>query len=420
MTETARRTQALLLTAVAVTAMGQTLVFAILPSLGRAAGIADIKVGLIISCSSVMFALASPVWGRISEYMGRKPVLVIGLTGYAVGTLLFATAFWLGIRGLMTGVLLVVALIASRVLQASIMAATPSAAAAYMADTSTAEHRTRAMGRIGAAHNLGTVIGPAVGGLIASVSLVLPLYLVVVITALMALWVLRVLPESPYILARGPAATPFSLRATLRDSFAAYTDKRLRDVLLVGLMLFVSFAIVQQTLGFLFQDRLAMTPQQAAAGVGVAMMCAALASLLAQAVVVQRLGWTPEAILRLGVPLMASGVLLLLWAPDRVWVTVSVMLLGLGLGLGMPGVSSAASLRVGADEQGAVAGLMSACPALGFIFGPVIGTGLYQLQPNWPYLTVLVLFAPLMLAVWRLGRSGERHLQDGPDHRTGQ
>ena len=68
----------------------------------------------------------------------------------------------------------------------------------------------------------------------------------------------------------------------------------------------------------------------------------------------------------------------------------------------MPGVSSAASLRVGVEEQGAVAGLMSACPALGFIFGPVIGTGLYQLQPHWPYLLVLVLFVPLMLAVWRL------------------
>ncbi|WP_245932418.1 MFS transporter [Isoalcanivorax indicus] len=398
----ARRTQAMLLTAVAVTGMGQTLVFAILPSLGRAAGIADIKVGLIISCSSLMFALASPVWGRTSEYLGRKPVLVIGLAGYALGTALFATAFWFGIRGVMTGMLLVTALIASRVLQASIMAATPPAAAAYMADTSSPATRTKAMGRIGAAHNLGTVVGPAVGGLIAGISLVAPLYMVAVITALMALWVWRALPESPYILQRGRPAAPFSLGNTLRSSFTAYTDRRLTDILLVGLMLFVAFAIVQQTLGFLFQDRLAMSPQQAAGGVGIAMMCAALTSLLAQAVIVQRLGWSPEAILRLAVPLMGTGVLLLLWAPDQVWVTVSVMLLGLGLGLGMPGVSSAASLRVGVEEQGAVAGLMSACPALGFIFGPVIGTGLYQLQPNWPYLLVLVLFVPLMWAVWRL------------------
>ncbi|MCH8542877.1 MAG: MFS transporter [Alcanivorax sp.] len=400
-----RRTQIMLLAAVAATGMGQTLVFAILPSLGRAAGIADVKVGLIISCSSLMFALASPVWGRASEYLGRKPVLVIGLTGYAIGTALFATAFWFGIRGVLTGALLVTALIASRVLQASIMAATPPAAAAYMADTSEASSRTKAMGRIGAAHNLGTVIGPAVGGLIAGVSLVAPLYLVAIVTAMMALWVMRALPESPYIIARGPNSTPFSLGDTLRTSFTAYTDRRLTDILLVGLMMFLAFAIVQQTLGFMFQDRLGMSPQQAAGGVGIAMMCAALASLLAQAVIVQRLGWAPEAILRLAVPLMGAGVLVLIWAPGQLMVTVSVILLGLGLGLGMPGVSSAASLRVGPDEQGAVAGLMSACPALGFIFGPVIGTGLYQIQPLWPYWLVVVLFLPLSIAVWRLGRA---------------
>ena len=58
-----------------VTALGQTLVFILLPSLGRAAGLAEIQVGLIISCSSLAFALASPIWGYLSELRGRRPVL---------------------------------------------------------------------------------------------------------------------------------------------------------------------------------------------------------------------------------------------------------------------------------------------------------------------------------------------------------
>ena len=66
---------------------------------------------------------------------------------------------------------------------------------------------------------------------------------------------------------------------------------------------------------------------------------------------------------------------------------------------------SLASLRVGHEEQGRVAGLASACPALGFILGPLVGTGLYTLDHRWPYLLVMVLLLPLSLLAWRLVRS---------------
>ncbi|MFN3713153.1 MAG: MFS transporter [Alcanivoracaceae bacterium] len=394
----------LLLLAVAVTGMGQTLVFAILPSLGRATGLADIQVGLIITCSSLAFALASPVWGRLSEYLGRRPVLVIGLSGYAGGTLLFALVFEAGLAGVARGWALLALLVLARVLQALVMAASPPAATAYIADVTSAAERTRGMGRIGAAHNFGTIVGPALGGALAVFGLVMPLYAVVLITASMAVVVWRRLPESPWILQRPRPARPFSLPDAIRASLAAYVDRRLLDVLLIGVSLFLCFAVVQQTLGFMYQDRFALSPAQGAAGVGVAMMLAAVTSLLAQAVIVQRLRWPPENLLRLAVPAIGIGSLILLFAPMQAVAAGAIALVGLGLGLGMPGVSSAASLRVGVEEQGAVAGMMSACPALGYILGPVVGTGLYQLWPLAPYVLVCVLVLPLGWAVWRLGR----------------
>ena len=118
-------TQSLLLAAVGVTALGQTLVFTLLPSLGRATGLAEIQVGLIISCSSLAFALASPVWGYLSELYGRRPILIIGLSGYATGTLLFALVFQAGLAGWVSGGVLVALLVAARMSQAVIMAATP-------------------------------------------------------------------------------------------------------------------------------------------------------------------------------------------------------------------------------------------------------------------------------------------------------
>ena len=395
-------TQAILLAAVVATAAGQTLVFAILPSLGRAARMEDFHVGLIISCSALVYALASPLWGRFSEYAGRKPVLLIGLGGYTLGTLVFATLFQLGIGGVLTGMTLLAALILARVLQASLMAGTPPAATSYIADITDTEARTRGMARVGAAHNLGTILGPGLGGMLAGVSLVLPLYAAAGVTAVMALLVLVALRESPWILSREKPEEVFTMGSATRHSIRAWLDRRVVNVLLVGVLLFMAFALVQQTLGFLFQDRLEMSPARAAGGVGLAMTLAATASMLSQAVIVQKLNLSPRVLLRLATPVMMAGVLLLIHAQTQWNMTLAVALVGLGLGLGIPGVASLASLRVGADEQGTVAGLMGACPALGFIVGPAVGTGLYQLNPVWPYWVVVGMLLPLSVMAWKI------------------
>src|SRR5699024_6213742 len=177
---------------------------------------------------------------------------------------------------------------------------------------------------------------------------------------------------------------------------------RLTGILMLGVGMFFSFAVVQQTLGFLFQDKLLLPPKQAAASVGIAMMIAATASIISQIVIVQKLSWSTDRLLKIGFTSIALGVACLLLAQQHLSIIVAVTLVGLGVGLAMPGISSAASLRVGANEQGAVAGMLSAAPALGFTVGPVMGTGLYQLNPQLPYILVLIIFVPLLCAVWRI------------------
>lgn len=356
------------------------------------------EVGLIISCSSLVFALASPIWGTISESLGRKNVLVIGLTGYSLGTLLFSLVFHAGLTGWVSGALLVGGLVVSRMLQAAIMAATPAAAAAYTADITTPEQRTQGMGRIGAANNLGTVVGPVSGGILAAITLVFPLYAVSVITGMMAIATAFFLPQSPQV--RSPRT--LSLGQTMKKGLGAYADPRLRDLLLTGVMLFMSFALIQQTLGFLFQDHFHMSPQVAARTLGVTMMAAAITSLSGQIVVVQWLRAPATLLIAMAVPAIGSGAVLL-WIAQSQWLmSGAVLLVGLGLGFGMPAIMSLASLRVSPEEQGRVAGLASACPALGFILGPLVGTGLYTLDHRWPYLLVMALMLPLTLLAWRL------------------
>ena len=137
----------------------------------------------------------------------------------------------------------------SRVLHASVMSATMPASSAYMADITNAATRTKGMGAVGAANNIGAILGPAIGGGLAVFSLLTPLWFTAVLVCITAFVVLFMLPDIPkQIHLAGPVST------RLR-----YTDPRITPYLGVGVLMFMGFAIVQQTMAFRFQDTLGLT-----------------------------------------------------------------------------------------------------------------------------------------------------------------
>ncbi len=171
--------------------------------------------------------------------------------------------------------------------------------------------------------------------------------------------------------------------------------------MVVGFTMFMGFAVVQQTVAFRMQDVLQLTGQETAQTVGVAMMVSAVAALVAQGIVVQRMSVPPLTLLRVGALTLLAAFLVLAAAGQVTLFIVAMGIMGFGMGLAAPGFISGASLAVTADEQGAVAGLSSAVPALGFTIGPVLGTGLYQWSAGVPYLFTAALFVPLVFYLWR-------------------
>ena len=156
------------------------------------------------------------------------------------------------------------------------------AAIAYMADVTDITSRTKGMGAAGAENNIGSIVGPALTGL-AVISLLTPLWVVGGLAFLNGLFVLRTLPESPH--------NPGEHRPTKRLRF---NDPRILPFVIIGVSMFTGFALVQQTMGFRFQDVLQLTAGETAKTFGIAMMCSAAASLFAQAVVVQRMHSDPS------------------------------------------------------------------------------------------------------------------------------
>lgn len=351
----------------------QTVLFAILAPLGREIGLVEVQIGAIISSSSLTLFLVSPLWGRASDTWGRRRILLIGLFGYSIGTMLFAGVFQAALLGFLLPTTALVLLIVTRVANAVVMAAVSPSANAYMADITSVKDRIKGMGAIGAAGNIGSILGPAIGGLLASISLLTPLYFSVLLTVAAAFLVLYALPELP------------KPKIEIKPQKLKYTDPRIFPLVIAGVFLFMGFAIVQQTIAFRFQDSFGLDGVETAKVVGFSLMLCAAAAVLAQLFIVPRLNVRPFVLLRVSMPMMMVAFALLALGESQNLYMLAMCVLGMGVGLAGPGFMAGASVAVSAEEQGAVAGLAGACPPLGFTVGPLLGTYLYSLDPALPF-----------------------------------
>ena len=364
--------------------LGLSILFPILGPLGRELGLSEVQVGLFSTAYALMQFLLSPYWGRRSE-RGRKPVLLLGILGFALSFFLFGLFAFLGQKGLLSPSLLFPLLLLTRLLGGAFSSATLPTAQAYVADVTGRENRTAGMALLGAAFGLAVILGPALGaGLAALLGLLAPVFFSAGFALLNALFVQLVLPESR-------TGAPREVRRL------SPLDPRVFPLLLLGFTLNLSGVALEQTVAFYFQDRLGLSGVATAKAVGTALVLYGLVAVFIQGFLVRRLSWPPRTLLLLGIPLGILGFLTLVLAQSFFALTLGLALQGAGVALAGPGVTAALSLAVGEGEQGLVAGLNSSAQALGRMLGPLLGTGLYRLAPEAPYLLgAMLLFLTLL------------------------
>jgi MFS family permease len=381
--------------------LGLSILFPILAPLGRKLGLRELEVGWLSTGYAMMQFIASPLWGRYSERVGRKPVLLVGVFGFAIGFASFATAVELGQRQILTGTALFISLLGSRVLGGFLSSATMPSAQAYIADITDRKNRTSGMALIGAAFGLGIVFGPGLGAGLSHFGLLVPVYVSTVVALLNGLFVWLRVPEPVRRADRG----------TFSPSFGVLL--RVWPVLGVGFVVTLAAVSMEQTVAFLFQDVLHLDALGAARNVGIALVSYGVSSVLAQGLFVRKVKWPPLTLILVGVPFGVLGFLGLALFSGMLGLTAALALQGFGQGLVLPAISAALSLDVSESEQGEVAGLNSAAQALGRTLGPVIGTALYGFHLRAPYqlsvaLLVTVFVVVLVSPGLRLRVSGTR------------
>lgn len=382
-----------LLVALVVFGMGQSMLFAVLPPIAREIGIGETRVALIFSLSALVWVLCSLPWGRVSDAHGRRPVILIGLGGHAVSTLGFAIAADLGRSGVLGVGACYAMLVSMRLLFGVLGAGIVPAVQAYVVDRTQAAERLSSLGGIGAAFGVGMMAGPAFAGALSLLGLTLPLYAAAALAAAAFTLVWMAVPERTRPRQR-------TRRVALRSS-----DRRL--LILIGIALGHSIvqAVMMQIVGFYVIDEFGLTIDRGAQYAGIAMTASGLAALCVQLLLMWRLRATAMFLVRTGLVLGVVSNACIVLLPGFVAYVTGMACAGLFYATAVTGLRTAATQVAGPEEQGAAAGLLNAALGLGYVLTPAIVLVLYEgVAPVAPYVMNAVLMLAL-LGVLRLARS---------------
>ncbi|CAN7362418.1 MFS transporter [Brevundimonas sp. LjRoot202] len=397
-----------------IAAAGNMALQSVLPAIGREFRLSDTLVAGAFAISALMWTFASPFWARLSDRIGRKKVILIGLSGFVVSMAGFGLAATSGLeRWLGVGVAFVLMAMA-RTVYGVFGSAAPIASQAYVADRTSPEQRTQAMSLLASAQGLGTVIGPALAPffVLPLVGLAGPMYAFALFGLVVLFVVWRRLPSGEVL--RKPSASGH------RDDAGKglWKDPRVRDYLLYGLLTTGAQAINISVLGFHVIDELAGTGIAVRAAqpfIGIAMLAGAAATLMAQWGLIPLLKLQPRELMRWGAALALLGNLMSVVAPGYYGAVIGYAVVSMGIGFARPGFTAGSSLSVGPLEQGAVAGLMMSLAGLSFLAPPVIGVALYELFEPAPFIANVVLLTAATALCF-----GSARLRAGPPDLPGR
>jgi MFS family permease len=387
--------------------IGFGLVLPLLPNYSKNFGASGFEVGVIMAAYSLMQFIFAPMWGALSDRIGRRPVLLVSLAGGAIAYGIFA------IGSGMTGRAALGVILLSRMF-AGICGANITVAQAYIADISAPEERSKRMGLIGMAFGLGFIVGPALAvaaqGLFGRTG---PGWVASAICGLNFLLAIVRLPES-----WKPGATPAVRRTRLAQAKHTLGTPKVGFLILVFFFATLGFTCFETTLGLLIQRNFQIGHDASAKANAILFCYCGIIGAFVQG------GPIGRAVKRFGEPRLIAGSLIifglsmaplpyikgdshltwgtLMQAQGLPWLLLLFVAawLAIGSGLTRPPLFGLMSILSPASEQGATLGVAQSAGALARVIGPPLAGWLFDRHPGWPYLGVAVIAVATGLIAW--------------------
>jgi len=401
MNTTNRRNLAILSFSLVVVTLGFGMVIPIFPFYIEMLGASGRDLGLLIATAALLEFLFAPIWGSISDRAGRKPILMIGMVGYGLSSLLFglSSQLWM--------------LYASRALSGLLSSATAATAMAYVSDSTSEEDRGGGIGMLGAAMGLGLILGPGLGGWLGSGSLATPFFISATLALVALLLILSFLPESLPTEARRHAKVHTIQFGDLWRALASPIG------ILLAMLFLVSFGLTnfEAVFGLYAAEKLGYGPDR----VGVILVVVGVVSTLGKAVFIgpATRRWGEAFIVKASTLASSVGFVVLLMAHSYPTVLLATGLFILSKTFLRTALLSLASRRATPRQaqhsnvgQGAVMGLGNSFINLGRIVGPIWAGFIFDVNMSYPYLSgAAIMFVGFLFALGFVSQRGRRTLE---------
>lgn len=368
-----------------VVMLGYGIIIPILPFYIENMDAGGTELGLLTASYAVMRLICGPIWGSLSDRVGRKPILLLGISGYVITMVWFglATELWM--------------LFAARILSGILSSATAPTTMAYIGDSTSEDERGGGMGLLGAAAGIGTIFGPVLGGFLAGEALSTPFFVAAGMALLAFILAAVFLPESLPIHKR-QKSTDEPKWFDLQSWWAALSSP-IGSLLVLTLISTGGLMIFANVFGLYALQKFDFGPDD----VGIMLMVLGLVSALTQGLLTGPLTkrWGDETIIKGALLGTIAGYLLLLLANSYLTILLATAFFALMTALQVPALTSLTSRRA-TIPQGIAMGLSNSFISLGRILGPVWGGMALDIHLGLPYLSgaVVMLIGFGMSLIW--------------------
>lgn len=385
-----KRTLGIVFLTIFLDLVGFGIIIPIQPFFAQKLGASPTVVTLLGASFSLMQFIFAPVWGRLSDRTGRRPVMLVSIAVACTGYFLFALAETLPM------------LFLARIL-AGFGSANIGTAQAIIADSTVPERRAKGMGLIGAAFGLGFIFGPAIGGLFGQLGLAAPAYVASGLCGLNWIFAFFMLPETHVPGKKSEGGHPVFSIAALKH---AARHPMVPQIFFLYFLFFLAFALMEQDLGLFIESHWISSvgrdavqelhAKHAAALTAYVLIVVGITAAIVQGGLIGRLVkvFGEIKLLRFGT-FLVGVTFILIPAVGKSGVYPLMLLMGCmmatGSGLVHPSLSSLLSQAVDADERGGSLGIGQSLASLGRVLGPSFAGALFELNPGVPFLIAGVL-----------------------------
>jgi len=365
---------------VIVDLIGFGIVMPVLPFYAESYGADGMTLGLITTAYAAAQFACAPLWGRLSDRVGRRPVMLVTVAGTAAGLLALGLADSIA------------AIVAARLLGGA-FAANLSVASAYIADVTPPQERTRWMGLLGASFGVGFVLGPAIGGVLAPWGYHVPLLVAAGLAAINWLHALVSLREPEAHAAAAGEAGALGRLGELRDPLV-------RRLCLVNLLFSLGVAQLESMFAFFMLRRFGWDARPVAfLLVGMAVLMGAIQGGGMKALSAR---FADRSLVLLGSGLLAAGFFALPEATSLPLLVLALALAAVGRAGAQPALMSLASLAAPPERRGAVMGAFQSAASLARVLGPLAAGWLFDRAIAGPFLLAGALLSATLAVAWGL------------------